>query len=85
MRNCHHPDPSPSLDELSFKEAPLNFLLFLYKVILLSFFLHTCAWFAIACISCIAILLLFPNKPILLVKITGYLIFKVEMVKGDVC
>ena len=49
-------------------EQPLQLPHFPHKSRLPSFVLWTCLWFAIDCMSHIAIFLLFPNKPYLLVK-----------------
>lgn len=51
-----------SFNELSLKPAPSNFLFFSVKGQLFSFVLRACLWFTIACLSQIAIPLLFPNK-----------------------
>lgn len=66
MRNAYHPELSLPSNILLFKATPPNFLLLSIKF--LSFYLWTCLWFDLACVSQISTPLLFSSKPILLVK-----------------
>lgn len=66
MRSRHH---------LGLCSSPSQLPLLPYKSMLPSTILQTCLWFTIVCWSWIAIPLLFPNKPLLLVKNRWFICF----------
>ena len=74
MRNHNHPELSLFSNGLLFRMTPPNFLLFLYKVMVLglAYGFH-CGLFVLNCNS-----LLFPNKSIFSGKITDFFLFKVN-------
>lgn len=75
MTNCHCFELLFSSNGLSFKAAPPNFFLFFCKVLFLSFELLL----AKAYTSQMAIPLLFPNKPIFLVKYLAVLLLRLTL------
>ena len=68
MRTRHHSELSLSSNKLLFKTILPQLLFVLYKITFLCFAWRICLWFAIARTPQIAILHVFPNKLVLLVK-----------------